>query len=147
MPLSNTAFQSSKLSIAAKHSIPAVTRPVKRHGFPSVDWLAAKKEARAIMIETCKLRSTITYTELVERIHSIKIAADDHRLRFLLDEISVDEDKAGCGLLSAVVVHAVGNWMPGKGFFEMAARRGRDVSDREACWIDELLSLYIEWSK
>lgn len=121
--------------------------PPAKYGFSPAKWLAAKDEARTAMIARCKLQSTITYTELAESIHSIKLSADDHRLRFLLEEISTDEDKVGRGLISAIVVHCGGSRMPGNGFFDLAARRARDTTDHTTCWINELNFVHQQWLK
>jgi len=50
-----------------------------------------------------------------------------------LRALSVAEDEAGRGLLTAVVVRP-DTGRPGDGWFRLAAERGRDVRDREAAW-------------
>jgi hypothetical protein len=71
----------------------------------------------------------MTYADLLEVLGRPE-GLDD--LAALLREISMEEDAAGRGLLSAVVVR--GSGLPGGGFFQLAEERGRDTSDREACW-------------
>lgn len=51
----------------------------------------------------------------------------------LLRELSVDEDEAGRGLLSAVVVRR-DTGRPGAGWFRLAADRGRDSADPDQTW-------------
>jgi hypothetical protein len=50
-----------------------------------------------------------------------------------LRALSETEDDAGRGLLTAVVVRA-DTGRPGAGWFRLAADRGRDVTDEDACW-------------
>jgi hypothetical protein len=116
------------------------------HGFPQSNWNAAKEEARAIMIEKARAQSTISYSDLVAQIHSINLDPHDTRLDHLLGEISSDEETKGRGLLTVLVVHKTGDMEPGKGFYELARTLGRDVSDRERCWSDELRRVYAVWS-
>jgi hypothetical protein len=117
-----------------------------KHGFAQSDWEAAKEEARAIMIERAKVRGMIPYSDLVSQIKSIKIAAHDSRLFHMLGEISSEEDSAGRGMLTVVVVHKAGDMQPGPGFFELAKQLGRNTSDILKCWIDELRKVHAIWS-
>ena len=50
-----------------------------------------------------------------------------------LRALSTAEDDAGRGLLTAVVVRA-DTGLPGKGWFELAAQRGRDTTDPVVVW-------------
>jgi hypothetical protein len=50
------------------------------HGFAQSDWDRAKEEAREIMIECAKARRTISYSELVNQIRSIRLDPHDVRL-------------------------------------------------------------------
>jgi hypothetical protein len=63
----------------------------------------------------------------------------------MLGEVSAAEDEAGRGLLTAVVVRQ-DTLRPGLGFFRMAARQGRDVSDPAACWERERERVYAAWA-
>ena len=117
-----------------------------RHGFPEAAWKAAKEEARGIMIDRAKVSGTIPYSDLVKQITSIKIDAYDTRLSHMLGEISSEEDAAGRGMLTVVVVHKHGNMQPGPGFFELAKHLGRDTKDREKCWVEELHNVHATWS-
>jgi molybdopterin synthase catalytic subunit len=65
---------------------------------------------------------------LVKKIKSIKLDAHDPRLFHMLGEISSEEDTAGRGMLTVVVVHKVGDMQPGPGFFELAKHLGRDTT-------------------
>jgi hypothetical protein len=76
---------------------------------PGIDrrlWEEAKHEARDIMIATAQsAQGTITYNELARRIVSLRLESGSVALRELLGEISLAEEMAGRGMLSAVVVH------------------------------------------
>lgn len=116
-----------------------------KHGFAQGAWDDAKEEARKIMIDVAKRSHTIAYSDLVAKINSVKLQAHDQRLFHMLGEISSEEDEAGRGLLTVVVVHKSGDMKPGPGFFELAEALGRDVSDPDACWIEELNRVFKIW--
>ena len=112
---------------------------------PEAAWNVAKGEARNMMIGRAKLRGMIPYSELAA---SIKIFASELMTNaFLaLGEISTEEDAAGRGMLSVIVVHKVGDMQPGPGFFELAKQLGRDTSDIVKCWVEELKRVHAFWS-
>ena len=116
------------------------------YGFSHEQWENAKQEARSIMIERAKLRAMIPYSELATKIKTIKLEAHDPRLFDLIGQISSEEDSAGRGMLSVVVVHKVGDMQPGPGFFELAEKLGRNTSDILKCWITELKRVHAIWS-
>ena len=118
----------------------------ERYGFPLSTWKAAKKEATDLMAARANVRGMIPYSELVRGIRSIRLEAHDKRLFHMLGEISTDEDVAGRGMLSVVVVHKVGDMQPGPGFFELAEQLGRDTSDILKCWVEELRKVHGYWS-
>ncbi len=120
---------------------------MSKYGYPEAQWTAAKEEAKKILIERAKLRGMIPYSELVSRIHTISLEAHDPRLFHLLGDISSNEDDAGHGMLSVIVVHKDGDMQPGPSFFELAKQRGRNTSDILACWIDELKKVHAYWGK
>jgi hypothetical protein len=115
-------------------------------GFPVTAWQTAKQEARNIMIQRARLRGTIAYSDLVQKLTAIQLDAHDARVGNLLGEISEEEDQARRGMLSVVVVHKTGDMKPGPGFFELAAHLGRDTSDTDVCWIDELNKVFVIWA-
>ena len=47
----------------------------------------------------------------------------------MLGEISSEEDAAGRGMLTVLVVHRAGDMQPGPGFFELAKQLGRNTSN------------------
>jgi molybdopterin synthase catalytic subunit len=99
-----------------------------------------------IMIERAKVRGMIAYSDLVKRIKSIRIEAHDPRLFHMLGEISSEEDAAGRGMLTVLVVHRAGDMQPGPGFFELAKQLGRNTSNILKCWVDELHKVHAVWS-
>lgn len=113
---------------------------------PKAKWESAKAEATAIMIERAKVRGMIAYSDLVSRIRSLPMQAHDPRLFHLLGQISSEEDAAGRGMLTVIVVHKNGDMQPGPGFFELAGELGRDTSDILKCWVDELHRVHAIWS-
>lgn len=116
------------------------------YGFTQTEWNAAKTEARDLMIERAKVRGMIPYSDLVTRIKAVHLEAHDQRLFHLLGEVSADEDAAGRGMLSVIVVHKTGDMQPGPGFFELAKQLGRNTSDILRCWVDELKRVHAVWS-
>jgi len=108
-------------------------------------WELARNEARALLIERAGQGNFITYSELANRIQSMQLEAHDPRLARLLGEISTEEDKAGRGMLSVIVVHKHGDCKPGRGFFDLARELGRDASDEDKLFSEELKHVFATW--
>jgi hypothetical protein len=123
-----------------------VSEELYRYGLTKTQWNAAKQEIRQILSERAKLRGMIPYSELAAQLQSVQLEANSFALFSLLGEVSWDEDKAGRGMLSVIVVHKAGDMQPGQGFFELARDLGRDTSDILACWIAELKKVHAYWS-
>ncbi|SRR5208337_1843033 len=102
-------------------------------------WEQAKREAARAIVAQARRGSppTIFYSDLTTRIGSIAFDHDGHDFHYLLYEISQEEDAAGRGLLSALVVRK-NDGRPGQGFWDLAKERGRDVTDKERCWAEEV---------
>ena len=84
--------------------------------------------------------ATITYQELTDALGpALHDSAGRADLAALLRQVSLAEERAGRGLLSAVVVRASGR--PGGGWYRLAAGEGRDVSDPERAWSAEMSRL------
>jgi hypothetical protein len=115
-------------------------------GYTQAEWDAAKNEMRLILIRRAKLRGTIPYSEVTSQIHSIVLEPHSPAMAAILGEISEEEDTAGHGMLSVVVVHKEGDMQPGPGFFELAKDLGRDTADILRCWIEELKKVHKYWS-
>ena len=118
-----------------------------KFGFSDEQWSEAKAETKALLAERSRLRGMIPYSDLVRALRSVNLDAHDPRLFELLGEVSTEEDDAGRGMLSVIVVHKVGDMQPGPGFFELAKSRGKDTSDILRCWIDELHVVHGYWSR
>lgn len=117
-----------------------------KYGYPISDWNKAKKEMKQILIERAKVRGMIPYGELVEKVTAIMFEYWETPFHAMLGEISTEEDGAGRGMLSVIVVHKYGDMQPGPGFFELAEELGRNTSDILKCWIEELKRVHAYWS-
>ncbi len=117
-----------------------------RYSYSLVDWENAKKEMRKILIERARVRGIIPYSELVTKVQTIHLEPDSYALAAMLGEISSEEDAAGRGMLTVIVVHKHGDMQPGPGFFELARDLGCDTSDVLKCWVDELRKVHAYWS-
>ncbi len=114
-----------------------MTRP---HNISKAIWEDAKRQARDAMIVAARsAKGMIAYGDLTAKITSLPLVPDSTGLRELLGEISREEDQAGHGMLSVVVVHKAGNdrGRPGNGFFSLARELGRDTRDKDKFWISE----------
>lgn len=118
-----------------------------RFGYPVETWDAAKAEVRKILGSRARAGTTIAYSELVQGVATVRLDPDSHALAHMLREISTEEDEAGRGMLSVVVVHKDGDKMPGPGFFELARRLGRDTTDRLTCWAAEMDIVQRAWRR
>ncbi len=116
-----------------------------KYGYKAEDWEAAKEEMRQILVERACLRGMIPYSDLASRIEAIRMEPDSFALAHMLGEISQEEDAAGRGMLSVIVVHKIGDMQPGPGFFQLAKKLGRDLSDKTTCWVEELHRVHGYW--
>jgi len=117
-----------------------------KYSYSISDWNNAKKEMREILIERAKVRGMIPYSELVAKIKTISLEPEAYALAAMLGEISSEEDAAGRGMLTVIVVHKYGDMQPGPGFFDLAEELGRDTSDILTCWVNELKRVHAYWS-
>ena len=99
------------------------------------------------MVNRAQVRGMIAYSDLVSEMTSLSLQAHDPRLFHLLGQISSEEDAAGRGMLTVIVVHKVGDMQPGPGFFELAKSLGRDTGDILKCWVEELHRVHGIWDK
>lgn len=101
------------------------------------------EQVAAVLEEVARARETITYEGLLSRLADrdpALAAAAREDLAALLRRVSIAEDDAGRGLLTAVVVRE-GSGLPGGGWFRLAAARGRD-GEPESVWRDELTRVW-----
>jgi hypothetical protein len=116
------------------------------HGFDDTDWDRAKVEAKDILANRARVRGMMPYSELASQITAISFDYNDARFnRHFLREVSVEEHAAGRGMMTALVVYKDGSMEPGPGFYELAEELGLDVSDIDACWIEQLHAVHRAW--
>ncbi len=111
------------------------------------DWGKAKEEAQAVLMDTARAQSTISYGELARRISSVRFDPHGDDFRHFLGQLSWEADIAGRGMITVLVVHAGGDCKPGNGFFRLAKHLGRDTSDPDICWITELQRVYSDYAR
>ena len=108
-------------------------------------WDAAKEQARQVLAKSARKADVIEYGELTRRIQSIRFDAHGDDFRHFLGQLSWESDAAGQAMITAIVVHK-DDQRPGVGFFSLAAELGRDVSDPDRCWSQEVERLFREHS-
>ncbi|MFA4902258.1 MAG: hypothetical protein WC600_05880 [Desulfobaccales bacterium] len=111
------------------------------------DWRQAKQEVKAVLIGRAKARDVISYFELAVRVPAIKFDPDSLTLRTLLQEIGAEENAAGRGMLSAVVVYSAGERQPDLEFLYLATQLGKNTSNIMWCWLNELKRVFNCWSQ
>jgi hypothetical protein len=105
-------------------------------------WSAAMAEAKGELEEVAKAgHAPIFYSQLNRKITSVSFEPDGHDFHGLLGQLSEESDEEGKGMISALVVHKE-DGRPGKGFFTLASALGRNVSDPDKCWSEELKHVY-----
>ena len=116
------------------------------YGFTESEWERGKVEITEILRKLAKERGMIAYGDLSRRLSTIEIGPHDPAMGEILGEISKSEDAEGRGMLSALVVHMQNDLEPGNGFYTCAESLGRDVSNRQACWITEMHKVHDYWA-
>ncbi len=116
-------------------------QPLPTWGHKREAWDAAKAETQAVLVEIAKASKLIFYSELTRKIASINFQPDDHDFHRLLDQLSEESDAGGKGMISVLVVH-MKDYRPGTGFFNLAKVLGRDISDLDKFWTEELSRVY-----
>ena len=102
-------------------------------GYPVTKWNGAKRQVRAVLIERAKAGDIIPYIELTRNITAIKLEPQSFALRTMQREIAAEENAAGRGMLTAIVVYNPGDMQPGPGFFDLAGRLGKNTTDILRC--------------
>lgn len=115
-------------------------------GFAKDHWDRAKSQATDALRERARLRGMMPYSELVRKIHAVRLQPESAALAALLGEISTEEDAADRGMLSVIVVHKVGDMEPGRGFYKLATELGKPTNDLVAFWVSELHRVHSVWS-
>ncbi len=118
----------------------------EKFGFTIKQWKSFKKEAREILVEVATQQTTITYGQLADKMTTIQVEPHDMMLWHMIGDVAVEEEQAGRGLLSVLVVHKQGDMKPGGGFFELANHFGRDTRDKTKCFVEEMTKVHAVWS-
>jgi hypothetical protein len=101
---------------------------------------------KAILIDCAKGGDIIPYVDLPRNITAIQLEPQSFALTIMLQEIAAEENTAGRGMLTAIVVCNSGDIQPGQGFINLAGRLGKNTNDILGCWIEELKRVYGYWS-
>src|SRR5206468_1766433 len=101
----------------------------------------AKLKGKQLLIQYARKGKTIFYSDFGRRIG---IHHRNHSLWKLLEQISLEEEREGRGLLSALVVNK-GTGRASLGFLAPAKAAGRDISDLDKCWREERDRLFAIW--
>ena len=110
------------------------------------DWQQGKEEMRCVLQEVAGRRGMIAYSELSNRMTTLRIEPFGAPMSEMLGEIGTEEDSSKRGILTVIVVHKGGDMEPGVGFYELAAQLGRDTSDRLKLWVEELHKVHDYWA-
>ena len=106
-----------------------------------VAWAKAKEQIKTALRITAQVHGkVISYTDLSARVTAVPLDAHSPLLPHILGEVSTEENVAGRGMLTVLVVRR-GETMPVKGFFELARKLGRTGSDMDI-WIAELKKVH-----
>ena len=116
------------------------------YGYGRKQWEKAKEEARLAIVKQARIESDMTYGELTRAIRNISFEPHDHVFHLMLGQISEEEDAAGRGMLTALVV-CQDDRRPGPGFWRLAARLGRNTKDREKFWTEEFQQVVRGWKR
>lgn len=113
----------------------------------SGNWDRTTEEVKRVLARRAQDRSLITYSELAGKIRTERFIPNSNRLSSILTAISLAEEKAGRGLLSAVVIQKVkrGIGIPGVGFFKLPRVSRCDQSSWRRCWERERDRVYRYW--
>lgn len=103
---------------------------------------AVKEQVYEILKGCAKIRKMTTYSELASKITATQVGPWSLELFQILGEISESEVQNGRPMLSALVIHKLGDQEPGKGFYELAEELGYEVTDRTMFWINELKGVF-----
>ena len=117
------------------------------------EWNTTVSEITSILSNHAKTligQETISYSELYELVrHLVRsspiLGPEDHRFHEMLGDVSKNENQAGRGMLSVLVVHKSGDMKPGPGFYELAQKLGYVFSDEDSFWIRQFNIVCKAW--
>ena len=115
-------------------------------GFTPEAWERGKLEATCAIVRAGRKGEFITYSELANSVIRIRIEAHDFAMIRLLDEISKEENAAGRGILTALVV-LKDERVPAEGFWASARDIGRVIGDKWVFWSKEVKRVMVECKK
>jgi hypothetical protein len=110
-------------------------------------WQTAVDEIYELLVQIARKESRVTYSEVVERLNSVRLEPDSHAFHAMLGDVSRRAFDEGGPLLSAVVVGKE-TQVPGAGFASLARGLGYKVPegrDAEAIFGADQLKLVHEW--
>jgi hypothetical protein len=113
------------------------------YGYRSDVWESAKAEAVLALKAKAKAKDLTTYVELTRQIVSIHFDPHEYNFHHFLGQLSSESDAAGEGMISALIIYKGEDQLPSPGFFDLAKRLGRDISDRVRCWSDEVNRVHL----
>ena len=108
----------------------------RTYGHTLEEWEQTREEIRQVLIQCARDERTITYSELVGMIRTIRFILPSSKLWEILNQIASSEHPAGRGILTAVLVSKASG-MPGKGFFDFAEKVGLRFTERRDFWTQE----------
>jgi hypothetical protein len=97
-----------------------------RYGITPEEWDRAVDEVEDILVGVARRRGEITYSEVVDRVTTVRLSANSPAFHQMLGDVSARAFDAGAPLLSAVVIRK-GDGYPGPGFANLARRLGFTV--------------------
>ena len=124
-----------------------MARQDRHHGYDLDRWVAAREQARGILVGCARRRETIPYSELAVSLPAIRFSPRAPAFHELLAEVCTSADAERGVMLASLVVHKGGDRMPGDGYFSHAAHLGRDTVKRRAFWQDEVAAVYRAFSE
>ena len=131
--------------IHTKRKIITMKPTCQSFGYNKTQWEAFKAEARAILVAEATRRGMITYGDLAKQMTTIPVEAHDMVLWEIIGDVGRDEEQAGRGILSVLVVHKHGDMEPGGGFYDLAKFFGRKTTDRTKCFVEEMHKVHAVW--
>ena len=109
-----------------------------RRGIQSTTFIAAINEIIELLKARAKFRGMMTYAELVSKMTTVQLQPDSYALFEMLGEASIITYWAEGYMITALVVHKVGDQEPGNGFFQLAKDLGETVIDQTLFWVEQV---------
>lgn len=120
---------------------------MKTYGYSPENWSALKNEIRSILIRTATSdKRTMSYSDMAESVKLANLKPFSQPLFAVLTELSIEENAAGRGMLSAVVIRKDGRKTRKSGFIKLAAKLERDVTNVRECWDAEIERVCNYWA-